>query len=68
MIVLKNEIEIKDLPMLLRRRVVAILEDKNMNAVTKKNLLKDAYDVVFTCDMKIRLEEMSSATILKEAA
>jgi len=54
--------------MLLRRRVVAILEDKNMNAVTKKNLLKDAYDVVFTCDLKIRLEEMSSATILKEAA
>ena len=68
MIVLKNEIEIKDLPRLLRTRVIKILEDKNMNAVTKKNKIKDAYDVVFTCDLKIRLEEMSSATILNEAA
>ena len=68
MIVLNKEIEIKDLPSILRNQVIKILEDKNMNAVTKKNLLKDAYDVTFTCDMKFRLDEMYSTTPMKEAA
>jgi len=68
MIVLNNEIEIKDLPSILRNQLIKILEDKNMNAVTKKNLLKDAYDVTFTCDMKFRLDEMYSTTPMKEAA
>ena len=68
MVVLHNEIEIKDLPSILRNQVIKILEDKNMNAVTKKNLLKNAYDVTFTCDMQFRLDEMYSTTPMKEAA
>ena len=68
-IVLKNEIEIEQLPSLLRGRVTEILGDKKMSVDAKKSLLDDAYDIVFTYDLKLRLrEEMSSATILKEAA
>ena len=68
-IVLNKEIEIKELPSMLRGRVIEILGDKKMSVDEKKSLLKDAYDIVFTYDLKLRLrEEMSSATILKEAA
>jgi hypothetical protein len=68
-IVLNKEIEIKELPSMLRGRVVEILGDKKMSVDEKKSLLKDAYDIVFTYDLKLRLrEEMCSATILKEAA
>ena len=68
-IVLNKEIEIKELPSMLRGRVVEILGDKKMSVDEKKYLFKDAYDIVFTYDLKLRLrEEMSSATILKEAA
>jgi|TARA_B110000211_G_scaffold139482_1_gene159445 hypothetical protein len=68
-IVLKNEIEIEQLPSLLRGRVTEILGDKKMSVDAKKSLLDDAYNIIFTYDLKLRLrEEMSSATILKEAA
>jgi len=68
-IVLNKEIEIKELPTMLRGRVIEILGDKKMSVDEKKSLLKDAYDIVFTYDLKLRLrEEMCSATILKEAA
>ena len=68
-IVLNKEIEIKELPSMLRGRVVEILGDKKMSVDEKKSLLKDAYDIVFTYDLKLRLrEEMCSSTILKEAA
>jgi hypothetical protein len=68
-IVLNKEIEIKELPSMLRGRVVEILGDKKMSVDEKKSLLKDAYDIVFTYDLKLRLrEEMCSATIIKEAA
>ena len=68
-IVLNKEIEIKELPSMLRGRVIEILGDKKMSVDDKKSLLKDAYDIVFTYDLKLRLrEEMCSATILKEAA
>ena len=68
-IVLNKEIEIKELPSMLRGRVVEILGDKKMSVDEKKSLLKDAYDIVFTYDLKLRLrEEMCSATIMKEAA
>ncbi len=68
-IVLNKEIEIKELPSMLRGRVIEILGDKKMSVDEKKSLLKDAYDIVFTYDLKLRLrEEMCSATILKEAA
>jgi len=68
-IVLNKEIEIKELPSMLRGRVIEILGDKKMPVDEKKSLLKDAYDIVFTYDLKLRLrEEMCSATILKEAA
>lgn len=68
-IVLNKEIEMKDLPSILREEVIEILKDKKKSADEKKSLLKDAYDIVFTYDLKLRLrEEMCSATILKEAA
>ena len=68
-IVLNKEIEIKELPSMLRGRVIEILGDKKLSVDEKKSLLKDAYDIVFTYDLKLRLrEEMCSATILKEAA
>ena len=68
-IVLNKEIEMKDLPSMLRGRVVEILGDKKMSVDAKKSLLDDAYNIIFTYDLKLRLrEEMSSATILKEAA
>ena len=68
-IVLKNEIEIEQLPSLLRGRVTEILGDKKMSVDAKKSLLDDAYNIIFTYDLKLRLrEEMSSATILNEAA
>ena len=68
-LVLKNEIEIEQLPSLLRGRVTEILGDKKMSVDAKKSLLDDAYNIIFTYDLKLRLrEEMSSATILKEAA
>ena len=68
-IVLNKEIEIKELPSMLRGRVIEILGDKKMSVDEKKSLLKDAYDIVFTYDLKLRLrEEMCSATIMKEAA
>ena len=68
-IVLNKEIEIQELPSMLRGRVIEILGDKKMSVDEKKSLLKDAYDIVFTYDLKLRLrEEMCSATILKEAA
>ena len=68
-IVLNKEIEIKELPSMLRGRVIEILGDKKMSVDEKKSLIKDAYDIVFTYDLKLRLrEEMCSATILKEAA
>ena len=68
-IVLNKEIEIKELPTMLRGRVIEILGDKKLSVDEKKSLLKDAYDIVFTYDLKLRLrEEMCSATILKEAA
>ena len=68
-IVLKNEIEIEQLPSLLRGRVTEILGDKKMSVDAKKSLLDDAYNIIFTYDLKLRLrEEMCSATILKEAA
>ena len=68
-IVLNKEIEMKDLPSILREEVIEILKDKKKSADEKKSNLKDAYDIVFTYDLKLRLrEEMCSATILKEAA
>ena len=68
-IVLNKEIEIKELPSMLRGRVIEILGDKKMSVDEKKSLLKDAYDIVFTYDLRLRLrEERSSATIYKEAA
>ena len=67
-IVLNKEIEIKELPSMLRGRVIEILGDKKMSVDEKKSLLKDAYDIVFTYDLRLRLREKSSATILKEAA
>ena len=68
-IVLNKEIEIKELPSMLRGRVIEILGDKKMSVDAKKSLLDDAYNIIFTYDLKLRLrEEMSSATILKEAA
>lgn len=67
-IVLNKEIEIKELPSMLRGRVIEILGDKKMSVDEKKSLLKDAYDIVFTYDLNLRLREKSSATILKEAA
>ena len=68
-IVLNKEIEMKDLPSILREEVIEILKDKKKPADEKKSNLKDAYDIVFTYDLKLRLrEEMCSATILKEAA
>ena len=65
-IVLNKEIEMKDLPSILREEVIEILKDKKKSADEKKSNLKDAYDIVFTYDLKLRLrEEMCSATILK---
>ena len=51
-IVLNKEIEIKELPTMLRGRVIEILGDKKMSVDEKKSLLKDAYDIVFTYDLK----------------
>ena len=67
-IVLNKEIEMKDLPLILREEVIEILKDKKKSADEKKSNLKDAYDIVFTYDLRLRLREKSSATILKEAA
>ena len=64
-IVLNKEIEIKELPTMLRGRVIEILGDKKMSVDENKSLLKDAYDIVFTYDLKLRFREKSSATILK---
>jgi hypothetical protein len=64
MIVLDNEIKISDLPSMLRNKVVEILINKKKSNEEKKSMLKEAYEVIFTYDLKLRLNECSSATHL----